>query len=166
MPDNTSTVGNPYLFTGRRYDPESGLYYYRQRHYDPTAGRFVQRDPMGMWHDEINVGNAHNYVGCNPVNLVDPFGLRQPTKEESKLMREIIKIGAEQFKKQPARSPGETNWISARYAAELEVGRIMRAIDKAKEVNCWIYEYMLLQPRKSHVQFLHAWQRKDTVNIK
>lgn len=27
-----SAVGNPYLFTGREYDPESGLYFYRARH--------------------------------------------------------------------------------------------------------------------------------------
>jgi len=27
----TSDVGNPYMFTGRRYDTETGLYYYRAR---------------------------------------------------------------------------------------------------------------------------------------
>ena len=33
-PSNTSDVNNPYLFTGRRYDDETGLYYYRARYYD------------------------------------------------------------------------------------------------------------------------------------
>ena len=28
-----SAIGNPYLFTGRRYDPESGNYHYRARYY-------------------------------------------------------------------------------------------------------------------------------------
>ena len=42
-----SAVGNPYLYTGREYDPESGLYFYRARHYDPGTGRFLQRDPLG-----------------------------------------------------------------------------------------------------------------------
>ncbi|MCJ7692058.1 MAG: hypothetical protein MUO22_01410, partial [Sedimentisphaerales bacterium] len=34
QPDNTSDVNNPYMFTGRRYDDETGLYYYRARYYD------------------------------------------------------------------------------------------------------------------------------------
>ena len=33
-----SAVGNPYLFTGREYDPESGLYSYRNRYYSPELG--------------------------------------------------------------------------------------------------------------------------------
>jgi RHS repeat-associated protein len=38
----SSAVGNPYGFTGRRFDPETGLYYYRARYYDPELGRFLQ----------------------------------------------------------------------------------------------------------------------------
>ena len=41
-----STVNNPYLFTGRRLDAESGLYYFRARYHDPNLGRFISRDPM------------------------------------------------------------------------------------------------------------------------
>ena len=33
--DTVSAVGNPYMFTGRRFDDETGLYYYRFRYYDP-----------------------------------------------------------------------------------------------------------------------------------
>jgi uncharacterized protein RhaS with RHS repeats len=32
-PSNTSSLGNSYLFTGRYYDAETGLYYYRARVY-------------------------------------------------------------------------------------------------------------------------------------
>ena len=67
----------PYGFTGRRMDYEegSGLYFYRLRYYDPEAGRFVSRDPLGMWGDAGQRGNAQNYCGNNPVNCVDPLGL-------------------------------------------------------------------------------------------
>lgn len=67
----------PYGFTGRRMDYEegSGLYYYRHRYYDPEAGRFVSRDPLGMWGDPSQRGNAQSYCGNNPVNRVDPKGL-------------------------------------------------------------------------------------------
>ena len=51
-----------------------GLYYYRLRYYDPEAGRFVSRDPLGMWGDPGQRGNAQNYCGNNPVNGVDPLG--------------------------------------------------------------------------------------------
>ena len=35
-----------YAFTGREWDPETGLYYYRARYYDPKAGRFISADPI------------------------------------------------------------------------------------------------------------------------
>ncbi len=69
-----SGAGNPYLFTGRRFDPESGLYYYRTRHLDPDSGRFLQRDAIGVWGDPENRGNAYTYAGNNPATFVDPLG--------------------------------------------------------------------------------------------
>ena len=45
IPSQPSLVGNRYLFTGREYDQESGLYHYRARGYHPGIGRFGQRDP-------------------------------------------------------------------------------------------------------------------------
>jgi len=67
-----SAVGNPYLFTGREYDPETGLFFYRARHYDPATGRFLQRDPLGN-----SPGAAlHDYVASKPTVWVDPDGLQ------------------------------------------------------------------------------------------
>ncbi len=70
-----SLADNPYLFTGRRYDASTGLYYYRHRYLDPVAGRFTSRDPLGGWHDEMNTGNAYTYAGSNPWTYADPLGL-------------------------------------------------------------------------------------------
>ncbi len=70
-----SAVGNPYLFTGHRFDLETGLYHARHRYYDPAAGRFISRDPSGAWGDPMNSGNAFAYVGNNPATFVDPLGL-------------------------------------------------------------------------------------------
>lgn len=69
-----SAVNNPYMFSGRRFDTESGLYYYRNRYMDPQTGRFIHRDPEGMWGDETNLGNSYTYVGNNPLNNYDPLG--------------------------------------------------------------------------------------------
>ncbi|WP_146095492.1 RHS repeat-associated core domain-containing protein, partial [Xanthomonas theicola] len=49
----------------------SGLYYYRARYYRPEWGRFVSEDPIGL-SDGFNV---YAYVGGNPINFSDPFGL-------------------------------------------------------------------------------------------
>ncbi|MHC4478542.1 MAG: RHS repeat-associated core domain-containing protein [Planctomycetota bacterium] len=68
---NTSLVGNPYLFTGRRFDNETDLYYYRARYYSPRLGRFLQVDAIGY----NNCMNLYTYVDNNPLNLKDPLGL-------------------------------------------------------------------------------------------
>ena len=66
-----SAIGNPYMFTARSIDHETGLYYYRARMYNSVIGRFLQTDPTG-YADGLNM---YNYVANNPLNWVDPYGL-------------------------------------------------------------------------------------------
>src|SRR5215831_7297138 len=41
---SAGSLGNPFQFTGRDFEPETGLRYYRARYYDPTTGRFLSED--------------------------------------------------------------------------------------------------------------------------
>ena len=68
----TGSVVQPFAFTGREYDPESGLYFYRARYYDPRAGRFLTKDPIGFAGGDVNL---YRYTRNNPINFTDPRGL-------------------------------------------------------------------------------------------
>jgi len=60
-----------YGYTGREWDSDTTLYYYRNRWYDPQMGRFISEDPVGL----AGGINTYSYVENSPVGLVDPLGL-------------------------------------------------------------------------------------------
>lgn len=67
----TSAAGNPYRYTGRELDAETGLYYYRARYYSTALGRFLSPDPLG-YRDSMGL---YAYVANDPLNSSDPLGL-------------------------------------------------------------------------------------------
>lgn len=69
----TEGVKNFYTYTGREYDEESGLYYYRARYYDAKVGRFIQKDPL-IPRVEPELINLYVYARNNPQHYIDPSG--------------------------------------------------------------------------------------------
>ncbi|MBL8792802.1 MAG: hypothetical protein JNM56_02755 [Planctomycetia bacterium] len=69
--DGASGLANPFVFTGRRFDAESELHYFRFRYFSTVHNRFLSRDPNGP--DSFN--NLYSYVVSAPISAVDPFGL-------------------------------------------------------------------------------------------
>ena len=67
----SGNIANPFRFTGRDFDSETGLYYDRARQLDSNTGRFLSEDPVRY----LGGINFYDYARNNPANLVDPFGL-------------------------------------------------------------------------------------------
>ena len=44
----SGSIVNNFRYTGREFDTETSLYYYRSRYYDPAQGRFLSEDPYGQ----------------------------------------------------------------------------------------------------------------------
>ena len=116
-PGGLSAVGNPYLFTGRRYDPETGLYHYRTRYFDAMAGRFITRDFIGTWGEVLNVGNAYSYVGNSPISLLDPLGLQNERRVtdwmDKEYQQQLKELFARQQGKKKIENCGDCFWAGA-----------------------------------------------------
>ena len=55
---STGSLPNPFQYTARDFDSETGLYYYRARYYDAQLGRFITGDPLGFV--GIHFGRVYN----------------------------------------------------------------------------------------------------------
>src|SRR6266540_5585466 len=62
---------NPFLFSTKFYDWETGFYYYGYRYYDAATGRWLSKDPI----EELGGLNLYGFVGNDGVNGLDKFGL-------------------------------------------------------------------------------------------
>ena len=68
-PQGTKGGGRIEIKTPRQTED---LYFYRARYYDPKAGRFLSKDLIGFTSGDVNL---YRYVGNNPTDLSDPWGL-------------------------------------------------------------------------------------------
>jgi RHS repeat-associated protein len=101
-----SAIGNRFMYTGREWIGELGLYDYRHRFYFPGIGRFLETDPMGLQTEgeKLSAGqkalfspggsapeafsssemNLFRYCGDDPVDGSDPMGLWWEVEEFNK----------------------------------------------------------------------------------
>ncbi len=69
--ETSPSNGDRFKFTGREWDSEIGLYFYRARYYNPAIGRFISEDPSAFGAGDANL---YRYVNNSPTNDADPTG--------------------------------------------------------------------------------------------
>ncbi len=69
--EGTYAKDNPFRFSTKFTDNETGLVYYGLRYYSPSLGRFINRDPI----DESGGLNLYAFVGNRVPNAFDLLGL-------------------------------------------------------------------------------------------
>ncbi len=96
--DNSDVHGSdiPFLYTGREFDVETGLYDFHARLYDPEVARFYGPDPAG------ESFSPYTYVGNDPISFVDPTGtVRTITRTKTHLIVSIVTQATSRTSKYP-----------------------------------------------------------------
>jgi RHS repeat-associated protein len=65
-----TSASTDYGFTGRRFDAETGMWYFRARYFDSEMGRFVSRDPLGYVDGySLYTGYFAQILGLDPLGM-------------------------------------------------------------------------------------------------
>jgi len=70
LTSSSGSLTNPFQYTARESESETGLYYYRARYYAPELGRFLTED-SARWAEN---GNFYAYAKNRPSYFRDPSG--------------------------------------------------------------------------------------------
>jgi RHS repeat-associated protein len=78
-PQNGSTVGTKYQYTGQYNETSIGLYFYGARFYDPYLNRWAQPDTIiPLASQGVQAWDRYAYANNNPVRWNDPTGHEIP----------------------------------------------------------------------------------------
>jgi len=86
---STHADDNPFRFSTKVTDDETGLVYYGYRYYSPILGRWISRDPIG----EKGGLNLARLSRNQPISYVDALGLQEPAAQGPTLKVEATNGG-------------------------------------------------------------------------
>lgn len=84
---NTNPGFQPFEFAGGLVDDATTLVHFGARDYDPETARWLTKDPLGFGGGGTNVSQ---YALNDPINVVDPTGLRPLTPCEKAVLAPYI----------------------------------------------------------------------------
>jgi RHS repeat-associated protein len=129
-------TANPFRFSTKFRDDETGLLYYGYRYYDPITGRWLNRDPIG----ENGGANVYGFVGNDPVGDTDYLG-----QWNKKVHLQKTTFWAGQFFKDPyhqtignADQGVDDNPLTSSYGPQQS--RHMRYLKEGKDSRDWWYD--------------------------
>src|SRR5437867_9937580 len=153
---STGTVTNPFRYTAREFDTETGIYYYRARYYLQGVGRFASEDPMASDGGK----DFYPYVGNNPMNWIDPTGL---SKRDVQTIMNTLHDVVDRMTQNGERSSPWTNNVQA--SAEMlllrkkrhlgcgeQAARVYPALDNNHYDDRWHFEW-----HQRYFPFPHQW---------
>ena len=82
-------AANPFRFSAKYTDTETGLVYYGYRYYEPGLGRWINRDPTG----ETGGENLFLFVGNSVASHFDYLGLKDRTDDISSKYKDVNNDG-------------------------------------------------------------------------
>lgn len=85
----TSSTRNPWRFSSKRVDPETGFVFFGMRYYDPTIGKWLTQDPLGLQAGP----NLYAYLLNNPMTRYDLYGLLDDEVQDERDFGEKIRDG-------------------------------------------------------------------------
>jgi RHS repeat-associated protein len=112
---SSGSLTNPFQYTGREFDPETSLYYYRARYYDPSTGRFLSEDPTGS----DGGADFYRYVHNHPTTLSDPMGL---SPADVQRFKDACKKCTQGLTDMGYRQPGTGTWRGFRNDNQVLLG--------------------------------------------
>jgi RHS repeat-associated protein len=66
----SAASSNPFRFSTKYVDSESGFLYYGYRYYNPSTGRWLSREPLG----ELGGANLYAFARNSPIGVIDLLG--------------------------------------------------------------------------------------------
>jgi RHS repeat-associated protein len=88
--NDTAPGFQPFGFAGGLYDQDTKLVRFGARDYDATAGRWTSKDPLQF---ESGDWGIYSYSGNDPVNWLDPIGLREGSAANLAKRHAVDEIG-------------------------------------------------------------------------
>ncbi|MFZ4404211.1 MAG: RHS repeat-associated core domain-containing protein, partial [Pseudobdellovibrionaceae bacterium] len=76
---------------GGLYDPDTKMVKFGARTYDPSVGRWISKDPILF---DGGDANLYGYVGNDPVNFIDPSGLKLSDVNFNNVVGGVVTLGS------------------------------------------------------------------------